>query len=98
MEALGGMSGGPVFNEEGYVVGLESSSFDDGPTYVTLVWDAMRLAISGLPKELWSGESSGLLEGIDLGLVRVRGKFKADSDRNIILTLTEDEMNYLTTK
>ena len=43
MESLGGMSGGPVFNKEGRVVGIVSSSFDGGPTYVTLVWDVMRL-------------------------------------------------------
>lgn len=95
METLGGMSGGPVFNEAGHLVGIVSSSFDGGPSYVTLIWDALRISIEGLPQEVWGNSDSGILEGIDLGLVRVRGQFKADTDRNITLTLSDEEMKYL---
>ncbi len=94
METLGGMSGGPVFNESGRLVGIVSSSFDGGPSYVTLIWDALRLSLDSLPSEIWKGERSGILEGIELGLVRVKGKFKADSKRNITLTLSGEEMKH----
>lgn len=95
MESLGGMSGGPVFNVDGRIVGIVSSSFDGGPTYVTLSWDAMRLSVEGLPSEIWGAEHSGVLEGIDLGLIRVKGDFSADQGRNIKLTLSDAEMAYL---
>ena len=95
METLGGMSGGPVFNKEGHLVGIVSSSFDGGPSYVTLIWDALRLSIKGLPSEIWKGEHAGILEGIEQGIVRVKGEFKADSKRNITMTLSDEEMKHL---
>jgi len=95
MEALGGMSGGPVFNEEGRLVGILSSSFDDGPSYVTLVWDALRLSIDGLPQVVWGSQESGIIEGADLGLVRIKGQFESDSARNIKLTLSDEEMHII---
>ena len=95
METFGGMSGGPVFNEEGLLVGIVSSSFDGGPSYVTLMWDSLRLSVKGLPSEVWSGTYSGILEGIELGLVKVRGKYRADSKRNITITLSDEEMSYV---
>ena len=95
METLGGMSGGPVFNEEGHLVGVVSSSFDGGPSYITLIWDALRLSVGGLPSEIWKGEHAGILEGIEQGIVRVKGDFKADSERNITLTLSDEEMKHL---
>lgn len=95
MEALGGMSGGPVFNEDGRLVGIVSSSFDGGPSYVTLVWDSLRVSIDGLPQDIWESETSGLAEGMQLGLVQVKGKFKADEERNITLVLSDEEMQVL---
>ena len=95
MEALGGMSGGPAFNEDGRLIGIVSSSFDGGPSYVTLVWDSFRVSIDGLPQNIWGSETSGLVEGVKLGLVRVKGNIKADEDRNITLTLSDEEMQIL---
>lgn len=95
MEALGGMSGGPVFNEDGRLVGIVSSSFDGGPTYVTLVWDSLRLSLDGLPQEVWKDQPTGLAEGAQLGFVKIKGKFKSDPERNITLTLSDDEMKLL---
>ncbi|WP_142916619.1 trypsin-like peptidase domain-containing protein, partial [Klebsiella pneumoniae] len=41
MDTMGGMSGGPVVDSDGNVIGVVSSSFDGGPSYVTLIWDAL---------------------------------------------------------
>ncbi|MDD3770291.1 MAG: serine protease [Sulfuricurvum sp.] len=94
METYGGMSGGPVFNEDGRLVGIVSSSFDGGPSYITLIWDSFRLGVDGLPNEVWPDTSSGILEGIDLGFIRVKGKYKADSKRNITITFSDEEMSF----
>lgn len=95
MEAQGGMSGGPVYNEDGRLVGIVSSSFDGGPTYVTLVWDALRLSIDSLPRKIWGSQPSGLYEGMQLGLVKIKGNFKCDAHRNITLTLSDEEISVL---
>ncbi|MDD4950590.1 serine protease [Sulfuricurvum sp.] len=94
METYGGMSGGPVFNEDGRLVGIVSSSFDGGPSYITLIWDSLRLGVEGLPNEVWPDSSSGIMEGVDLGLIRVKGKYKVDSKRNVTVTLSDEEMSY----
>jgi len=41
--AMGGMSGGPAFDEAGFLVGLVASSFEGespGPTFLSLLWPA----------------------------------------------------------
>lgn len=95
METLGGMSGGPVMNADGRVIGIVSSSFEGGPTYATLVWDAMRLSIEGLPPEVWGGDQAGLNEGVEKGLIRIKGKYTCDARRNLTLTLSDAEMAIL---
>lgn len=92
METVGGMSGGPVYNENGRLIGIVSSSFDGGPTYVTLVWDALRFSFDGLPLEIWGDQPVGLHEGLQLGLVKIKGNFKCDAERNISVTLSDEEM------
>lgn len=95
METLGGMSGGPVFNEGGRLIGIVSSSFDGGPTYVTLVWDALRTSIDSLPQEVWQDQPTGLAEGVQMGLVKIKGHFTSDAERNVRITLSDEEMMLL---
>lgn len=64
--AIGGMSGGPAFDEEGFVIGLLSSSVESsdqcGPSYVSLTWPALASKIRPVwPQGLFSKETS-LLE------------------------------------
>ena len=95
METIGGMSGGPVYNEDGRLVGVVSSSFDGGPTYITLVWDAMRISIEQLPKDIWPSRTSDLFSAMELGLVRIQGKVQRDAEWNVNLTLSDEEMAVL---
>lgn len=92
MESLGGMSGGPVFNKDGRVVGIVSSSFDGGPTYVTLVWDAMRLSVKSPQKGIWPFSTIDLFKGKELGLVSIKGEVERKKDsKDVILNLTDEE-------
>ncbi|PZT94222.1 MAG: hypothetical protein DI624_15080 [Brevundimonas sp.] len=78
METIGGMSGGAVVNAEGEVVGIVSSSPDGGPSYMTLIWDALRLRVAGPIPALSKTESVSLLGAKAVGLARLAG----DVDRN----------------
>jgi hypothetical protein len=57
--SFGGMSGGPVFDSQGMLVGLLSSSYDDGPSYVSLLWPALASEFEGgWPTQLFKGKTS----------------------------------------
>jgi hypothetical protein len=62
--AWGGMSGGPVFDASGYVVGVVCSSMSDhtgagSPSYVSLLWPAMVHSYQGgWPAKLFQGTRS----------------------------------------
>lgn len=61
----GGMSGGPVFDESGLLVGVLCSSFDDaGPSYVSLIWPALCVPfIGGWPDSIrWRDKAMNLVE------------------------------------
>lgn len=54
---VGGMSGGPVFDEQGLLVGILSSSVDGGPSWVSLVWPALCWGVrDGWPVALMAGD------------------------------------------
>ncbi|GAA0754106.1 serine protease [Ideonella azotifigens] len=93
METMGGMSGGPVVNAAGQVIGIVSSSLDGGPSYVTLVWDVLRMNIrSALPWLADHGEIS-LFGAHELGLVKLTGQVKRKrGTKDVVMTMSEQEM------
>lgn len=73
MDTIGGMSGGAVVNAEGCVVGIVSSSLAGGPSYVTLIWEAMRMDIRGTVPELRDRTRTSLLTAKERGLAKIVG-------------------------
>lgn len=97
MEAYGGMSGGPVVNDHGELVAIVSSSFDDGPTYATLIWDALRLGMTRAARpENIIQERIDLLTARNLGVAQLRGVVSKDEDGNVEIGLQEGAMSVLT--
>lgn len=94
MDTFGGMSGGPVANDDGYVIGVVSSSFDGGPSYVTLIWDVMRHSINLTAPWLQRGKVT-LLSTRDLGLVKLKGNVKRSRRGDVVMTMTSEEMKLL---
>ena len=84
--AWGGMSGGPVFDSNGYAVGLVCSSMSDhagasSPAYVSLLWPALTHRYEGgWPRQLFQGARS-LLEA---------GRSACSIDKREAITVTSD--------
>ena len=54
---VGGMSGGPVFDEQGWLVGILSSGLDGGPSWVSQVWPALCWGVrDGWPAAAMAGD------------------------------------------
>ncbi|WP_313116153.1 S1 family peptidase [Stenotrophomonas indicatrix] len=91
METRGGMSGGPVVNAKGDLVGIVTSSIEGGPSYVTLIWDALRLKVrSTLPLLAHRGDIN-LFTARNLGLVRLNGMVTRNRRGDVTLKLSEAE-------
>jgi len=57
--SFGGMSGGPVFDSNGLLIGLLSSSYDEGPSYISLLWPALVTEFEGgWPTSLFKGKTT----------------------------------------
>ena len=95
MDTMGGMSGGPVVDSDGYVIGVVSSSFDGGPSYVTLIWDALNYRIGGTVPALMKYQNVSLLTAKAMGLSRVKGSIERKPWGDIVFTLSEDEMELM---
>jgi len=96
MDTKGGMSGGPVVNANGDLVGIVSSSFDGGPSYVTLIWDALQMKVSNvLPWLPFKGDID-LLTAREFGLVKLKGEVKRSKRGKTTVTLTSPEISLLT--
>lgn len=78
METIGGMSGGAVVNEDGELVGIVSSSLEGGPSFMTLIWDALRMRVKGPIPRLARYATVTLLGAQEQGLAKLKG----DVDRN----------------
>jgi hypothetical protein len=75
---IGGMSGGPVFDARGFLVGLVTSSFDCGPgiestpTYSALLWPVFGKQFEGgWPGALFGDERKTLLDLNDRGICQI---------------------------
>ncbi len=95
MDTKGGMSGGPVVNGDGDVVGIVSSSFDGGPTYVTLVWEALRFSVFSPLKIVSRWGEINLFTAQRLGLVKIKGRFQRSTRGAITMTLSGEEMQLI---
>jgi len=92
MDVRGGMSGGAVVNSDGYLVGIVSASVSDGgPTYVTLIWEALRMRVKGSVPKLQKVPQISLIGARGEGLVKLKGNFHRDPFGDIKLSLSADE-------
>ena len=93
MDTIGGMSGGPVVNSDGYLVGIVSSSLEGGPSYITLIWDALRFSVKGTIPKLSISNEIHLLQANRLGLVKIKGKVVRKTWGDVVFTMSDEEMN-----
>ena len=95
MDTLGGMSGGPVVNSDGYLVGIVTSSFEGGPSYITLIWDAFRFSVKGTIPKLSTHDEINLFQAKRLGLVNVKGRVDRKPWGDVALNLSDEEISLL---
>ena len=95
METVGGMSGGPVFNSDGRMVGIVSSSFEGGPSYVTLLWDAIRLRVKYAAPKVSASKNISLLGAHHLGLAKLEGDVDRDPWGEVTFRLSDAESKLL---
>ena len=91
METVGGMSGGPVFNSDGRLVGVVSSSLEGGPSYVTLLWDAIRLRVKCAVPQLSASKTVTLLGAHHRGLAKLKGDVDRDPWGEVTFRLSDAE-------
>lgn len=91
MDTIGGMSGGPVVNADGRLVGIVSSSLEGGPSHITLIWEALRFRVSGATPKLMENKTVSLLGAQALGFAKLKGHVERDPFGDVTLKLSEAE-------
>lgn len=91
MDTRGGMSGGPVVNADGRLVGILSSSLEGGPTHITLIWEALRFRVAGATPKLQANKTVSLLGAKALGLAKLKGHIERDPFGDVKVELSEKE-------
>ena len=95
METVGGMSGGAVVNADGFLVGLVSSSWEGGPSYMTLIWDAVHLRVRSSHPKLQRHERVSILGASALRLAKLKGHVERDPFGDVHFKFSDDETNLL---
>lgn len=94
METLSGMSGGPVVNDEGELVGIVSSSLDNGgPSFITLIWEALRLEVNCPPPMFERFHQISILRAHRLGQAKVTGKVEDKPWGDVVLSFSDAEQD-----
>ena len=91
MDTVGGMSGGPVVNADGRLVGIVSSSLEGGPSHITLIWEALRFRVAGATPRLMANNTVSLLGAHALGFAKLKGHIERDPFGDVTLNLSEEE-------
>ncbi len=91
MDTLGGMSGGPVVNDKGELIGIVSSSWEGGPSYVTLIWDVLRTTVDTPPGLFERFEEISLIGASKLRAARVLGEVQNKPWGDVIIKFSEEE-------
>ena len=91
MDTLGGMSGGPVVNDEGELVGIVSSSFEGGPSYITLIWDALRVEVNCPPPMFDPLHQISLMKAHMLGQAKITGNVEVKPWGDVLINLSKAE-------
>lgn len=91
METPGGMSGGAVVNADGNLVGIVSSALDGGPSYATLIWDAVRLSVKGQIPKLQRNDRVSLLSANVWGVAKLKGNIDRDPFGDVHMKLSDKE-------
>jgi len=95
MDTQGGMSGGAIINANGFVVGILSSSFEGGPSYCTLIWDALHLSVKGTIPRLQIRDTVSIQFAKLLNLAKLEGDVSRNPWGEIRLKLSDEESSLL---
>jgi hypothetical protein len=94
-DAEGGMSGGPVVNEHGDVIGIVSSSIDGGTMYATLLFDVLPLSVSCTAPAHSDRPDIDLITARSLGLVKIKGDVKRRAGGKVVVTMSDPEIQLM---